>query len=154
MSSTSTTTYDWYEKKFNEYSEKFDLSFDETLEDVALDNVRLKDALKSQLKLQLIYESMHNKVKHLYDMLKDEVDTKYSEAISVELRDSYRDTTITEAKEYAKGNKEYRKYKRLLLDVSALKDDTQTAVETVNSRKYILNNLTNAVVSANENHLL
>ncbi|WGH49651.1 hypothetical protein [Alishewanella phage vB_AspM_Slickus01] len=115
---------------------------------IMIDGITLKEALKSQLQLQFDWELITKKLSHLYDMVDTEVETAYAESVKKELKDSYRSTSITEAKEFGKTDKDYIAFKKLLNNVKYLRDEARGVLETVNSRKYLLNNMTNAIVAS------
>jgi hypothetical protein len=143
-----------YEERISTLEKEYDSLLEGTMDDVGLDAVRIKDALKGQLTLELVWNSILAKTKTLKEELEYQVEVAYSASIEKELKNSYRSTSISEAREFAKCNETYREYRKHLLNATGLYEDCKSAVETVTSRRYILNNLTNLVVSGSENHLL
>lgn len=141
-------------KNLDDLRRKFDSLMEEAFEKIPLENVRLSDALKNQLELQLLWETLSKKCSTLYDICEIEADTAYSNAISAELKDSYKKTTVTEAKEFAKADANYKAFRRLLADVKELRDEARGVLSTIESRKYILNNLTNSIVAGVDGTIL
>lgn len=140
--------------KAKELEAKFDTLYDDTIDLIPVSNKKLKDALADQIDLQLQWGTLSKSISHVYDMCEVEVESEYAGSVSKELRDSYKTTTITEAKEYAKASKEYQEAKRVLVDLKLLRDNAREVYEVVNSRKYVLNNITAAVVASMENHII
>jgi len=140
--------------RLKDLEDQYNATLDETIELVSIEDIKIKDALKNQLPLELSWNALLSKGKHIKDRAEYEMETAYSESIEKELKDSYRSTSISEAREFAKCNQAYKTARILFLDASALYDDIKAAMETVTSRRYVLNNLTNLVVASSENHLL
>lgn len=134
--------------------EQYNSTLDETLDLVSIENVKIKDALINQLPLELSWNALVSKGKALKDRIEYEMESSYSAAMEKELRHSHRSTSISEAREFAKCDASYKQHRLLYLDADALLGDIKAAMETVTSRRYVLNNLTNLVVSSTENHLL
>lgn len=141
-------------KQLEDLEEQYNTTLDETLDLVSIEHVKIKDALINQLPLELSWNSMVSKGKSLKDRIEYEMDSAYSAAMEKELRHSHRSTSISEAREFAKCCPIYKEHRLLYLDADALLGDIKAAMETVTSRRYVLNNLTNLVVSSSESHLL
>jgi hypothetical protein len=142
------------QKYFEDLQETHKKMMVDVEESVGLDNIKLSDALKNQLKLQMRWDSLHKKVSYVYDMAQFLVEQAYADAVTTELKNSQRISSITEAKEFAKSNSDYKKCKRFMLIVQEVRDEIKVVVETVNSRKYILNNLTNAMIASVDETIL
>jgi hypothetical protein len=71
-----------------------------------------------------------------------------------ELRNAYKSVNVTEAKSVANSNKMYRKFNSLAVQVAGLLYDADSAMETVTTRKYILNNMSNAIIASVENTVI
>lgn len=140
--------------RFNDLSSKYDALFDETADLMELNETVIKTAIKDQISLEMQWELMAKKFNHLYDQCELEVDSSYSDAVRDAMSDKYKEVTFTEAKVYAKANPAYRTSVSLLNDVRHIRDECKGLVETVKSRKYLLNNLTNLIVASSENHIL
>jgi len=141
------TTYEKLDSRFDEFLEEY-------TEQISIENKKLKVALVEQVNLQTIFGSMVSKVKSLKDSVEYYVDETHSEAMNAELRNSYRSVTVTEAKSVANSNKMYRKFSNLLVRVSGLMYDVDSSLETVTTRKYILNNMSNAIIASVENTII
>lgn len=140
--------------KLQKLNQQFDdmIAEDESL--ISIDGNTIKEALKVQVELQLRYEFFQAKAKRLFEYLEHETETYHATLMTSELRNSYRDTKSTEAKVFANSNKNYIELKKLMLDCKGLYSDAQAALETINARKYILHNLTNAVIASAEHTIL
>jgi len=141
-------------KSYDKFLIDYESEFEHALESIILENITLADALKNQLQLQMKWEILSKRIDAIFHECENIVETSYSSAISSELRDSYKSTTITEAKEFAKSNADYLKAKKAFLKIRHTKEEVKGILETVNSRKYILNNLTNSIVAGAESTLL
>lgn len=142
------------ENEFKIISANYDSMMETVEKDITLDNIKLSDALKNQLTLQMRWDSLYKKVSYIYDMAQFLVEQSYSDAVGTELKGSHRISTITEAKEFAKSNSDYKKCKRFMIIVQGVRDEVKVVVETINSRKYILNNLTNSIVASVDDTIL
>lgn len=146
--------FDIYTEKVKDLQDSFDSLYDEAIELVPLENMKLVEALKSQIPMQMQWETLHKTACRYHDMIETEMESIYSEAVSDELRNSYKSTSISEAREFAKTDNEYKEYRRLLVDIRSLRDDIKGVLEVITSRKYILNNMSNAIVAGVEDHIL
>lgn len=142
------------QKYFEDLQEKHAKMMENVEEAVGLDNIKLSEALKNQLHLQMKWDSLYKKISYVYDMAQFLVEQAYADAVTSELKNSQRISSITEAKEFAKSNPDYKKCKRFMIIVQEVRDEVKVVVETVNSRKYILNNLTNAMVASVDDTIL
>lgn len=131
-----------------------DNKFDQTLEDISLEHTKLAEALKRQISLELEWQFLYGRVKNIRERIEMEMEEAYAEGIKEEMRDKYAEVSISEAREYAKINQKYRNSRRLLMDVKEIYDDVKGAMEVVTSRRYVLNNLTQATVANVDNHII
>ena len=142
------------EKRLNELVDIFDQLYEESLKRISLDNITLKEALVNQIPLMLDWEIVVKELNYIHDQCLDEVDSCYALAIKTLMNDAYKSLSISEAKEYAKADLSYRNAKSLYNKIKQKRDEAKSMMDVIDSRKYILNNLTNAIVSSNENHIL
>lgn len=148
------TTIEFIEKEFNKLEALYDSKFTEVEKEIDLGGTSLRNALKSQLRLQMEWEILSKRVNKIYDLCENFMEESYNTAMSEELRNSHRINTITEAKEFAKTNKDYRLAKRMLLEIREVRDEVRAVVDVLTSRKYILNNMTNAIIGSVEDTIL
>lgn len=141
-------------KEIGKLATKFDEEYEKAESAIDLNSMKLKEALISQLPLQLKWEAITKKANWLFDLVEYEVDNAYANAMSKELKDSYRSTTITEAREFAKIDKTYIKWRKVLAEIRYLRDECRGVLEVITSRKYVLNNISNTVIGGVENHLI
>lgn len=146
--------YNSYKTRYEELNTKFDEYLDEYQETIVLNDKKLKEALKDQVELQLVFEAMYSNTKRLQGFIEEEAENAFAEAIKSALSDNYRDVSITEAREIAKTDPMYRRYRRLNIDATGLTYDAKAALETVTTRRYVMNNMANAVIASVENTLL
>lgn len=139
-----------YEKQCTSY----DVLFDSTLTEMEFDGRQLKEALKSQMALMVQWEVMTKRFNYLFDECELLVEKEYADALKKEMTDRYREVSISEAKEYAKGSATYQHARRLLNEIRNSRDESRGLLESVHSRKYIMNNMVQAIVANSENHIL
>ena len=134
--------------------ELMDQKFVDTLDDVHLDGRRLDEGLKTQLVLEYAWQIVHSKAKTLKDYAEFVSEEAYAIALKAEMNDSYRDVSITEAKEYAKINPQYKQSRIDLIYARELYEESKGVMEVVTSRKYTLNNLTKTTIAEVNNHII
>lgn len=142
------------ENTFSSLEKQFDELFDEIIDNVSLDDKTLKEALTTQLPMQLQLESLAKKAAYLYDNMEVALDDAYGQAIKEEMSDGYRSVTIAEAKAYAASNTNYKHAKRMMSKVRKLRDEIKGSLSVIDSRKYTLHSLTNAIVAGVDRTIL
>lgn len=142
------------ENSLDALSKEFDELFEEIIPLVSLEDKTLKEALKSQLPMQLQLESISKKANYLYDNAEVSLEDAYGNAVRHEMSDGYRSVTIAEAKTYAYANKEYKHAKRITIKAKRLRDEIKGCLSVVETRKYTCHSLTNAIVAGADNTIL
>jgi uncharacterized lipoprotein NlpE involved in copper resistance len=142
------------EQALEDYLLAYDTAVNDTLPMIEIDGVTLKNALTAQIKLQLRWETLAKKINKIYDVCEFVVESAYADAVTKELKDSYRNTSISEAREFAKADHQYKAARRIMIEAKVIRDETKGILDTIQSRKYILNNITNCVVASSENHVI
>lgn len=142
------------EKELEKLEEQFEKLFDEVIDILELNGRTLKEALVTQLPMQVQVEVLVRHLCYLYDEAEVEVESAYSKAVKDQMHDSYRDVNISEAKIYAKADPVYKDYCRLLNKVRKVRDEARGTLDIVNSRKYTCNNLTNSIVAGVDSTIL
>ena len=150
----NTTLFNNYKKELDDLNESFESYLNEFEDEILIESVKLKNALANQVKLQLIFETFYSKTKKLQSYIEEEMDNAYSEALTALTKDNYRDISISEAREGAKSDVTYRKYRRLNIEATGLVNDAKAALETVTTRRYVMNSMTNAIVASVESNIL
>lgn len=140
--------------KFDKLKEDYEELFKDTEDLVEINHKKIKTALKDQIVIELNWELMAKKLSNLYDLCEVEVDSSYSDAIKNAMSDRYKEVTFTEAKVYAKADPSYKSAVRLMHDIRHIRDECKGILESVKSRKFILNNLSNLIVAGSENHII
>lgn len=140
---------------YEEYREEYDALFDETLPEMEFDGKKLIECLKNQIPLMVRWEVMSKKLNYLFDeaeLLSDELYAKaFSSAFTSE---KYREISTTEAKEKAKADKHFQNARRLLNQIRHVRDEAKGILETVQSRKYIVNGMVSSITAGVENTIL
>jgi hypothetical protein len=140
--------------QYDKASVLYDSLFEESLPIIELDGDLLKNALKNQMTLMIRWEVMTKKFDYLFNEVEVIVDEEYALAFSDAFKDKYREISTTEAREKAKTGTSYKTAKRLQNKIRSHRDECRGLLEVVNSRKYTLNNMTNALVAGVHNTIL
>lgn len=127
--------------------QQFDDLFDRLIDLVELDGKTLKDALKSQLALQLELEVLAKKANFLFENAEIVLDDEYGMAIKEAMKDGYRSVTINEAKVTAACNKSYRHARSIVSKVKYLRDEVKGCLEVATTRRYTLHSMTTALIA-------
>lgn len=143
-----------YELTFDTIREKYQDLFEELLDQIEIDNKLVKNALKEQITLQLQWELLHKEIANLYNLVETRVEEAYNEAVTNEMSNGYKKVTYSEAKSYAFADQSYKEAKALLIEVQRTRDEVKGILETIHSRKYILNNLSNLIVAGSQDQIL
>ena len=138
------------ENQLKKLNDEFDEIFEEVIPHISLNDMTLKEALQSQLPMQLRMESLSKKANYLCDNAEVMVEDVYGKAVKSEMSDNYRSVGIAEARLYANSNTEYKHAKRIHIQARRSRDEIKGCLEVIHSRKYTLHNLTSAIVSDSE----
>lgn len=143
------------QERFDKLDLQYGVLFEETLDEIAIENKVLKNALKSQMTLQIEWESMAKLWALLYDDSETLSDEEYAHAYTAVFNgEKYREISTTEAKERAKANPAYKNLKLLQNKIRHKRDECRGILDAVHSRKYILNNMTQSLISNVDNVIL
>lgn len=142
------------EDDFNSLAAMFEEKIESDEKTIVIDDRPLKTALVEQLKLQMDWETLSKRANNLYDLCEFYTEDMYAQALTKELRDAHYKCTISEAREFAKNDNAYRKAKHLQISVKELRDEIRGVLEVITSRKYVLNNISNIVISGSESHII
>lgn len=143
-----------FEIRLDKIREEFDQLYEKALDEIAIDGKRIGDAMKEQIVLCMLWETFLRKIEHFCSVLEYHATEAYSAAVSKELQDGYKKTSISEAKEFARADKTYKYYSAVLLEAQRIKGEAKAVVETITSRKFILHNMSNLIIADQENHIL
>lgn len=119
-----------------------------------VDNKILKEVIKSQIPIQLAWESITRRAGVLHEHAEYLTESAFAAEVSDLMANSSKSLTITEAKESAKASKLFRRAKTLQVSVKMLRDDCKAILDTVDTRKYAINNLTNAIIAGVDGNIL
>lgn len=133
---------------------EFNTLFNDTLPLFDLSGNTLKACLINQLPMQVEWEMMVRKLSYLFDECEMEMETAYSASFKNEMSNVYVKVSTTEAKEFAKADPTYQSYRKALNKVRQVRDEARGCLETVMSRKYTCNSLTNAIVAGVDSTIL
>lgn len=137
-----------------EYGAEYDALFEETLSEIELDGQVLQTALKKQVTLLVKWELMSKKMDFAYNQCELLSEEAYAKAFKEAMFDRHRDVQTTQAKEIARSDKDYIDARKLLNVLRNMRDECRGILETVNSRKYILNNIVAALTHGVDHTIL
>ena len=135
-------------KDYDVIRKELDEVFLNTEDTITIYGSTLEDALKTQLILQIEWEIIVKKTRRLFSQCELKVDELYADAFKREMTNSYKSIGITEGREFAKTDQAYLDARMLLINATELKEEAHAYLDVVTSRKYVLNNLTNAIIAS------
>jgi hypothetical protein len=121
---------------------------------MALENRMIGECLADNITFQLKWEKLHNQAQELCYEAEMRMDEFYSEAFTNLLRNEDREWSTTEAKIMAGCDNKYLKFKKLLNKAKKIRNATASMLETCNSRKFILKDLSALVINGGEKYIL
>jgi hypothetical protein len=141
-------------KELKRLETDFNALFNDTLPLFDLSGNTLKVCLINQLPMQVEWEMMVRKLSYLHDECELEMESAYAAAFKNEMSNPYAKVSTTEAKEFAKADPTYQQFRRALNSVKQVRDEARGCLDTVQSRKYTCNSLTNAIVAGVDSTIL
>jgi hypothetical protein len=135
------------ENRLNELRDYYTELLNNTESDILLENKTLKDANRQQLNLEMDWGTLFSTVYGICNMLEIEVDEAYSHSYSKLVNDSYKSYSATEAKQVAMTDPDYIETKKLYNQFKKLKLDIEVIKDTIESRRYLLKQLTDSVIN-------
>ena len=122
--------------------------------DIFLDNKTILDALNEQPKLEFEWRRMAANAKSLVQECEIERSEAFSLAVQNVLHNSHYKLGSTELKIHAESEANYIAARRLEIKMIRSCDIAKSVVDTIDSRKYVLNNLSRLIVAGAEGHIL
>lgn len=146
-------------QKLNDKIEAFEKKFEHSISQyegtIALDGVLLDEALKNQVELQVEYERLHGEAVGLENDASTLKELFHSAAFAKEMKSkAKRPDTFTEAKMYANTDDDFVMASMTYNRIFKVKAEVHGVLEAVITRKFVLNNLTNAVINSVNKHIL
>jgi hypothetical protein len=142
------------EERLEKYRKEFDELMDRFGDVILIDKSCMDDAQKQQLHLQREFGSVYAKVSALLKDCEAETEEAFADAFTEAMADAYKDRSTTEAKYHAQKDKEYMTRKRFENKVFRLKKRIETEVDTIETRKYILKDIHQAVLNGTNKHII
>lgn len=137
-----------------EYQEEYD-TLAQTIEaDIDLVGSRLESALTKQCNIQRKWGSLGANLAGLHDEAKNISNTMYGDAFAHAQSNNYKSVNSTEAKWEAERDDDYNAAKTTELKIYRLRKEVEAVVGVIESRKYILKNLTDSIINQCNNHRL
>ena len=135
------------ENKLEELRNYYKQLLEQTESDILLENKTLKSANRQQLNLEMDWGTLYSTVYGITNMLEIEVDEAYSKSYSKLVNDSYKSYSATEAKQVAMTDQDFIETKKLYNNFKKLKLDIEVIKDTIESRRYLLKQLTDSVIN-------
>jgi ElaB/YqjD/DUF883 family membrane-anchored ribosome-binding protein len=119
-----------------------------------IDNEILKNALTDQVRLHHKWEHLLSGSRNIFYEAETYMEAAYSKALSDVLSNSNVDYTTTEAKILAQKDSNYVEVRLLYNRISNVKKDAESVLRALETRKWILKNITDLVVQGVDNHII
>lgn len=142
------------EERYEDLKEEFQVLDSGIEEQILLDNKRLDECLINQIPLQRKWERFFSKLLGLYMDSKTESERAFGQAYTEAISDSYKAISSTDAKHIAMCDEDYVEHKRFENKVFRLKRSAERIVDLIESRKYILKDLSANVINGTEKTIL
>ena len=115
--------------------------------EIMLSNKQLDSALTEQIKIQIRWERLSAKVASGYSLSKDNAEYEFAKAYTNAISDAYKDLSSTDAKFIAGCDVNYADAKKLENNYYRLRKEVEAVVDTIESRKYVLKDLTSSIIN-------
>ena len=136
-----------YEKELKKYKKEYIQLYDRLEDEVLLQNKRLDNTLISQLNIQLDWVKLSAKISWLFKNAELETEEYFAIAYTDVMSNSAKILSATEARQYANCDNTYIKSKQFENDVYKLKKEVDGVVDIIETRKYIVKDLTAAIIN-------
>lgn len=140
--------------ELGKYQEVYDILVTTAEEELRLGGKRLDEALIPQPELQRKWGDLAAGVSWLYEEAKNNMSTAFGDAYKQAQGDNYKSISSTDAKWYAERDDDYNDTVNTKNKVFRLKKSVDNVVDVIESRKYILKDLTASVISQVNNYRL
>lgn len=147
------STKQMLETRLAAIQKRYEDEYESIADKVSVYDNRLKDALTDQVPLELLICDLDGEIRYLYDLAEHYRDEALSKA-NDKLMNSQRMYNSTEVKRLAENDRAYLDMRLLVIEIGKLKSEISGVKEVVTTRRYILNNLTNAVIASVDGHTL
>jgi len=136
------------EDRYNKIKKEFDKMVGGFEDEISIDHKVLKEGLKSQIDLQVKWERIYAKIYALNEAAKDETEVDFAVAYKESMSDSYKSLSSTDGKYYATCDPKYIDSKKFSNKVLRLKKEAEAYVDIVETRKYILKDITASMINS------
>lgn len=136
-----------FKKTFNIMKAEFDTI-------VSLDNKVISLCLKEQVKLHSVWANFQSKINYLYALAETNEENYFAIAFNDIVRTSPVKLTATEVKIMVNTDMDYLDARKVLNKVYRYKSQVSDIVNLIESRKYILKDMTNLIVAGGDSYIL
>lgn len=138
--------------RLKELHTEFDDKFDEG--DIEIDGKILINSLKEQINIQLKWEKFSAKVQYELDKQKSLAESAYTKAYTKAISDKHKIVSSTDAKNIASSDDDYIDHKKLENKFRRIRNETNSVCQTIESRKYILKDISATVINQCESYII
>lgn len=128
-----------YQAEFDKYEAKLE-------DEVELQGKVLETALVDQISMQLKWNRLYAKVYALRQEAKMEAEAEFGRAFTSSTGNAYKSVSSTEAKHHAMCDDAYILAKQRETKVIRLEKEVEGVVDVIESRKYVLKDITSTVI--------
>lgn len=121
---------------------------------VLLSGKRLEPALSEHTPMQLSWGLLGARLSGMHEQAKNVSSTLYGDAFTFAQSNNYKSVNSTEAKWAAEADDDYNKAKTIELKIYRLRKEVEAVIDVIESRKYILKDLTASIINAVDSKLL
>ena len=122
--------------------------------EVLLDDLKLTDAHKKQVRLQVTWEMFCSEVKFIVDQTKVNSEKCFAEAYRDAIGDNHKMYSSTDAKNIALCNEHFIEAKETENKALRLKRDVEAIISAIETRKYSLKDITASVINEAANYII
>ena len=115
--------------------------------EINLQGKKLEPALTSQPHMQRQWGLLNAKLAGLHEESKNITNTQYGVAFTLAQSNNYKDVNTTEAKWLAEQDTDYNNAKEIELKIYRLRKEVDVMCDVIESRKYILKDLTASIIN-------
>lgn len=119
--------------------------------DMNITGKRLEPALSEQIPIQRLWGLLGARVAGLHEESKNMSLTRYGEAFVFAQSNNYKSVNSTEAKWAAEADDDYNTAKKIELKIYRLRKEVDAALDVIESKKYVLKDLTKVILNALSN---
>lgn len=136
-----------FDDELKKLQDEYDI-LEKTVEiDIEIRDKKLENALAPQASIQYKWGKLAASLAWLFEEAKNEADTAFGEAYVLAQSDNYKSVSSTDAKWFAEKDDNYNDAVRMKNKIYRLKKQVDNIADVIESRKYILKDLTASIIN-------